>query len=98
MSRFASISRSSLRSKTVPRAWLHRKGHRSWLFERSERYGDLVHITRNGTIYAIGSRLRYGKPLCVERLRNGTWSSVERQLKAVSIEFENGGYYWFPSE
>jgi hypothetical protein len=81
----------------MQRAWLHRRGKSTWMFEPSQRYGELVHITRNGTVYAILAGHKHGKPFWVARLCDGAWCTVERELRARSIEFEDAGDYVFPS-
>ena len=53
------------------RAWLHRNGKPTWMFEPSQEYGELVHITRSGAVYAIIAGHRYGKPFWVARLCDG---------------------------
>jgi hypothetical protein len=76
-------------------AWLHRRGKPSWMFEPSQRYGELVHITRKGTVYAIFADHKYGKPFWVGRLVDGVWITVEDHLSAHSIEFDGAGVYTF---
>lgn len=84
-------------------AWLHRGTRPSWKFEPSQRYGELVHITRRGTVYAIKADHKSGKPFWVGRLvDNGAggkaWVTVEDELRATSIQFEGAGEYFFCSE
>lgn len=83
------------------RAWLHRNGKTTWMFEPSQRYGELVHITSIGTVYAILAGHKYGKPFWVGRLCESAdgsefWATCEAELRARSIEFENAGEYVFP--
>jgi hypothetical protein len=89
---------NSVASPLLCRAWLHRRGKSTWMFEPSQYYGELVHITRRGTVYAILAGHKYGKPFWVARLCDGAWCTVERELRARSIEFEDAGEYVFPSE
>ena len=76
-------------------AWLHRRGKPSWKFVPSQRYGELVHITKKGTVYAIIADHKYGKPFWVGRLCDRVWITVEDQLSAHSIEFDGAGLYTF---
>ena len=81
----------------VQRAWLHRKGKASWEFAASSEYGgELVHVTRSGTVYAILSDHKLGKPFWIGRLQNDAWLTSEREVRATSIEFEDSGSYHFP--
>ena len=65
------------------------------MFEPSQKYGELVHITRSGTVYAILASHKQGKPFWIGRLCNGAWCTTERELRARSIEFEDAGEYVF---
>lgn len=78
------------------RAWLHRRGKPTWVFQPSQRYGELIHTTRSGTVYAILAGHKHGKPFWVARLCDGAWCTVERELRATSIDFEHAGDYVFP--
>lgn len=78
------------------RAWLHRGAKPPWVFQPSERYGELVHITRAGTVYAILTGHKVGKPFWVARLIRDAWCTVESELQATSIVFEGAGEYVFP--
>jgi hypothetical protein len=76
-------------------AWLHRRGKPSWMFTPSQQYGELVHITNRGTVYAIFADHQHGKPFWVGRLCGSVWITVEDQLSAHSIEFDGAGVYTF---
>lgn len=85
------------------RAWLHRRGKKTWMFYPSTVYGELVHITNNGTVYAILAGHKYGKPFWIGKLVTHdagytSWITVESELRARSIEFEYGGDYVFPGQ
>jgi len=86
----------------IERAWLHRRGRKTWLFELPSEYvghlysGHLMYRTNKGTIYAIIDGHCYGKPYWIGRLIENAWCTYERILRAESIEFENGGRYIFP--
>jgi len=72
------------------------------MFEPSKRYGELVHETPRGTVYAIFADHKYGKPFWIGRLCDSTdgrkfWGPCERELRSRSIEFEDAGEYVFPS-
>jgi len=80
----------------VHKAWLHRKGRKSWLFKPSVKYGELVHTTNRGTIYAIKAGHKYVKPFWIARLlEDQKWIAYEAKLRAASIEFEGAGVYYF---
>lgn len=83
-------------SPDEPAAKVHRKGKLPWLFTPSVKYRKLVHITRNGTVYAILSAYEHDKPFWIGRLSNDAWCTCERELRALSIEFSCGGVYTFP--
>lgn len=81
-------------------AWLHRGTRPSWKFEPSQRYGELVHTTRRGTVYVIKSDHKSGKPFWVGRLVDDgagekAWVTWEDELRATSIQFEGAGEYFF---
>jgi len=78
-------------------AWLHRRGKATWQFEPNAKYGELVHITRSGTVYAIIAGHKQGKPFWVAKLINGAWCTVELNLRVDEIEFAGGGRYLFPT-
>jgi hypothetical protein len=81
------------------RAWLHRKHKNTWLFEPSQIHGRLVHCTKYGNTYAIFDGMAGGKPFWIGQLveHGGKkyWCTVEKELRAVSIEFEGAGRYSF---
>lgn len=80
----------------APRAWLHRKSGKPWEFTPSQRYGELVHVTRAGTVYAIIAGHKFGKPFWIGRLvETGAWVTWENELRATSIQFEGAGEYFF---
>lgn len=80
------------------KAWLFRKKGPAWEFT-SEFSGSFYHKTKKGTDYAIHYGPSCGKPLWVARLiKNSTgtcWITVESELQAQCIKFENGDEYWF---
>ena len=78
-------------------AWLHRHGKSTWLFQPNAKYGELVHITRTGTVYAIIAGHKHGKPFWVGKRINEAWCTIERYLLSREIEFEGGGRYLFPT-
>lgn len=78
------------------RAWLHRRGKPTWMFEPSKVFDELVHITAKGTAYAIIADHKRSKPFWVGRLIGTAWCTCERELRARSIEFESTGEYIFP--
>lgn len=85
------------------RAWLHRRDRATWEFTPSQRYGELIHTTSKGTVYAIISSHKYGRPYWVGRRCEGRdghefWATCERHLRAHSIEFEGEGVYIFPQK
>jgi hypothetical protein len=85
------------------RAWLHRRQRPTWMFEPSKLYGRLVHKTNKGTVYAIMQGIYIGKPFWVARLSidgsgRQSWFTVEAELQATSIEFEDAGIYTFPAQ
>ena len=82
------------------RAWLHRRGKTTWMFEQSDEHELLVHKTARGTKYAIISGPFYGKPfwigeLCESPIGGTYWATCEVKLRARSIEFEGAGVYTF---
>lgn len=81
-------------------AWLHRHGKRSWQFTANPAFGELVHITSRGTVYAIFASLKKGKPFwigrrAVDAAGRVVWLTCEKHLRATSIEFEGSGWYRF---
>jgi len=85
----------------VGSAWLHRNGRSTWEFKPEGCYGDLIHRTSKGTVYAIILGKSCDKPFWIGRLGKSSggsdvWLTCERELRARSIEFENGGDYLFP--
>lgn len=80
----------------APTARLHRKGKATWIFSPVARYGELVHVTNKGTVYAILSDHKCGKPFWIGRLMGNAWCTVERDLRATEIVFDDGGTYTFP--
>jgi hypothetical protein len=96
------VNEASVQSVVMQRAWLHRRRKSTWMFEPSQVYGELVHVTRSGTVYAIMAGHKCGKPFWVARLKDDgkgsrSWVTVEAELRARSIEFEDAGEYVFPS-
>lgn len=77
-------------------AWLHRNGKKTWRFVPDPKYGELVHVTRSGAVYAILAGHKLGKPFWIGRLQDRSWLTCENHLRARSIEFANGGEYVFP--
>ena len=83
------------------RAWLHRRGRPTWMFEPSAKYGLLVHATALGTIYAIIAEPMHCKPFWIGRLcdsidgQSQFLATCESELRARSIEFEGAGTYTF---
>jgi len=79
-------------------AYLHRRGKPLWVFEWCEIEGNFIHTTRYKKTYAILAD--HFKPfwvgLCVTQGNKDIWVTVESELKADYIEFENGGKYYFP--
>lgn len=83
------------------KAWLHRHQRATWMFEPSQIYGELVHTTSYGRVYAIFADHKYGKPFWVGRLCDSSdggkvWTTCEIGLRSRSIEFERAGEYLFP--
>jgi hypothetical protein len=78
------------------RAWLHRRNKPTWVFQASKRYGELVHVTRQGTVYRICRGDSVEQPYWVRKLVGGQWQPAEREARARAIEFEHGGGYIFP--
>lgn len=69
-------------------ALLIRAGKPSWEFNPSTQYGELVHETKHGNVYAImsGHKGQSGKPFWIARLINGNaWVTVETEIKAKEI-------------
>jgi hypothetical protein len=89
--------RSAATDRYAGCAWLHRRGKSTWMFEPNAKYGELVHVTRNGGVYAIIAGHKYGKPFWIGKLINDSWCTVENHLRSREIEFEDGGRYVFPS-
>jgi hypothetical protein len=84
------------------RAWLHRRQRPTWMFEPNAKYGELIHRTGKGTVYAILADHKHGKPFWVARLHvdeggRQSWFTVEARLRSRSIEFEDAGTYTFPT-
>jgi hypothetical protein len=79
-----------------PRAWLHRKGKSTWMFEPCPKYGQLVHKTNRGSVYAIIASHGRGVPFWIGKWHNGVWLRCDGHLRARSIEFEDAGKYVFP--
>lgn len=90
---------STIGRKTM-NAWLHRKYESTWQFTANQAYGELVHITNRGTVYAIFANHKRGKPFWIGRRvvdAGGriAWVRCEAQLRARSIKFEDAGVYIF---
>jgi hypothetical protein len=77
-------------------AWLHRNGKATWRFIPNPIYGELVHITRSGNVYAILAGHKVGKPFWIGILQDRSWLTCENILRARSIEFADAGEYVFP--
>lgn len=61
-------------SVTFCNALLTKRGSKTkWLFEPDAKYGELVHITNKGTVYAVLSGHKYGKPFWIGRLQEDAW-------------------------
>lgn len=96
------VDRAPVHAVVMQRAWLHRRGKSTWMFEPSQLYGEFVHKTAKGTVYAIIGGHKHGKPFWVGRLCESAdgrkfWATCEAELRARSIEFEDAGEYVFPS-
>lgn len=80
-------------------AILNRYGRPSWRFTFDDHYQRFVHRTNRGSVYALFEDLDIGKPFWVARLcDNGNgkfWVTCEAELRAMSIEFEGAGTYYF---
>lgn len=78
------------------KAWLHFKGTPYvWQFEADES-GNLNHKTKYKTNYYIFKSYKLGKPFWIGRKIGMEWVDVTKKLRAVKIEFGNGGEYIFP--
>lgn len=86
------------------KVYLHRRNKALWIFEPSPKYGRLVHTTRYGTVYAIFWDIQQyvSKPVWIGlRIphfydKGDSWVTVEREIRADYLEFENGAKYYFP--
>ena len=76
------------------KAVLVRHNRTPWTFTYSPVYGALIHRTRN-SVYAI-LHTAHSKPFWVARLQAPAWLTVEAELRAERIVFDNGGVYIFP--
>lgn len=83
----------------IMRAWLHRKNKSTWMFEPCKIHRKLVHRTKYGKTYAIFDGMADGKPFWIGQLveQDGKkyWCTVEKELRAINIEFEGAGRYSF---
>lgn len=96
------IDRAPVDAVVMQRAWLHRRGKSTWMFEPSQLYGELIHKTAKGTVYAIFAAHKRGNPFWVGRLCDSAdghkfWATCGAKLRARSIEFEDAGEYVFLS-
>lgn len=86
----------------MSKAWLHMKdsraGFRVWEFDQFNGECSLKHKTSRGNTYIIMHDTGYTKPFWIGKLIPNSlcWVTVENQLRATSIEFENGAEYIFP--
>ena len=79
------------------KAWVHRKGRKTWMFESSEDSKVMTHTTNKGTTYAIMNGMNCGKPFWIGKMSacGVALYTVEKELGSTYIEFEYGGEYWF---
>jgi len=74
-------------------ATVFRRNGPAWRFELSGNY--LEHRTRTGSVYVILSDLYAGKPLWIGRVHGGAVYTVEKEIRAERIQFDNGDEYFF---
>lgn len=78
-------------------ARLNRGDKAPWDFVLEDGWPFPTHKTRAGNIYAILSDHKAGKPFWIARFipDQRAWVTVEREIGAISIEFENGNVFLF---
>lgn len=74
-------------------ATVFRRNGPAWRFEQQGNY--LEHRTRTGSVYVILSDLCAGKPLWIGRVHGGAVYTVEKEIRAERIQFDNGDEYFF---
>lgn len=86
--------------REMTKAWLHFMGKvRVWEFAWEHEAQAFCHTTRRGNEYRIIFEPPFAfKPIWIGRVSPGGKHlyTVERQLRASDIEFENGGRWVFP--
>ena len=98
MSETSTPEREADRSAPTCYALLHRGDKAPWKFDVLDGHDFPTHQTRAGNTYAILTGHDAGKPFWVARLINQrSWVTVEREVGATSIEFENGSRFIFPA-
>lgn len=81
----------------IRRSWLHRRGRKTWMFESSKDCKVMSHTTNRGSTYAIMDGMNCGIPFYIAKLSGDKVALfiVDKEIGAMSIEFENGGKYIF---
>lgn len=83
-------------NEDLHKAWLHFKGKAEvWEFEPDES-GKFCHETKYKHNYYIFQSSHLIKPFWIGRKIGRDWVDVTRKLRAIKIEFGNGGEYVFP--
>ena len=75
-------------------ATLYRRNGPAWRFEWDRTAQRYLHYTTRGNVYAIFG-IDKGKPIWIGRQFGSTWITAEADIGADTIDFDNGGCFWF---